>query len=234
MPDGFRDRKCFFKTAPFHRVMYRVAFDRSRLKKVRFVCEGTEYIVADGGIVLLSCLMKPNLPPVEHTEERFQSWTPELEIRPFGCEDFTVPEIVNPNRETWGPGEDYYRREKTRLLHLAAANRSSLWKRVFGVPEPQGVVSEPVIRYAQPDVWTPSIFEVNHVVPNGGNWGYRCQLCYFDADKSTTLQHILEKDHLRLASKAPDGIWADPSQSTMAVPSGAASSSSITTQPWPD
>ena len=150
----------FFQDGAFHRVMYRIAFDSSRLKRVRFVCEGTEYIVEDGGIVLLSCLMKPNFPPVEHTEERFQAWNPEFEIRPFGCEDFTVPEIVNPNQKNWGPWEDYYRREKTRLLHLAAENKRSPWKKGFGVPEPQGVVSEPVIRYAQPDVWTPSILRL--------------------------------------------------------------------------
>ena len=47
------------------------------------------------------------------------------------------------------------------------------------------------------------------------------------------LEHVLEKEHLHRASKSPDGIWADPSQSTTAVPSGAASGSS-TTQPWPN
>ena len=84
----FSRPQMFFQDGAFHRVMYRIAFDSSRLKRVRFVCEGTEYIVEDGGIVLLSCLMKPNFPPVEHTEARFQAWNPELEVRRFGCEDF--------------------------------------------------------------------------------------------------------------------------------------------------
>ena len=140
---------------------------------------------------------------------------------------------MNPNQKNWGPWEDYYRREKTRLLHLAQENRRSLFKIGFGVPEPQGVKSEPVIRYAQREIWTPTVFEHNKVVPHGENSGYRCLLCYFDADKNTMMEHVLEKEHLHRASKSPDGIWADPSQSTTAVPSGAASGSS-TTQPWPN
>jgi hypothetical protein len=106
----FSRPQVLFEDGALHWVMYRIAFDSSKLKKARFVCEGTEYVVEDGGIVLLSCLMKPNFPPVEHTEERFQTWNPALEIRPFGCEDFTIPEIAKPNQKNWGPWENYYRR----------------------------------------------------------------------------------------------------------------------------
>ena len=84
-------------------------------------------------------------------------------------------------------------------MHLAAENRSSLWKKGFGEPEPLEVKPEPVIRYTQPETWTPTVFEHNKVVPHGENSGYRCLLCDFYADKSTMLDHVLEKEHLHRA-----------------------------------
>ncbi len=179
----FSRPQVLFQDDAFHRVMYRVAFDQSKVKRVRFVMEGTEHVINDGGIVLLSCLMKPNFPPVEHTEERFHDWNPQLEIRPSGCEDFEVPAIVNPRAEQWGDWEDYYKREKTRPLHLAAANRTSRWMKGFGQAEPQSAEPERV-RYTQPDVWIPRIFEANNVVSMGVNWGWRCVCCTFDADQA--------------------------------------------------
>ncbi len=54
--------------------MYRIAMNTQQIKKKRFVCEGTEYVVNDGHIVLWSVLMKPNCPPIEYTEERVHDW----------------------------------------------------------------------------------------------------------------------------------------------------------------
>ena len=95
-----------FDDGAYHRVMYRIAYDRSKLRRLRFVSAGTEHIVRDGGIVLLSCLMKPNYPPIEHTEERFHTFDPLLEIHPRGCEDFEVSVIKNAMKKDWGPWKD--------------------------------------------------------------------------------------------------------------------------------
>ncbi len=59
------------------------------VKKKRFVCEGTEYVVNEGHIVLLPVLMKPNYPPIEYTEERFHGWN--------GFEAVVLETIVNEN-----------------------------------------------------------------------------------------------------------------------------------------
>ncbi len=90
-----------FADGAYHRVMYRIAFDSNKLKRKRLVAEGAEWIIENGGIVLLSCLFKPNYPPIEHTEERFNAWNPALEIRPHGCEDFLINPIVNTNAVNW-------------------------------------------------------------------------------------------------------------------------------------
>ena len=136
-----------FEDGAFHRVMYRVAYDRSKLRRLRFVAEGTEHIVHDGGIVLLSCLMKPNYPPIEHTEERSHTFDPLLEIHPSGCEDFEVTVIKNTMKRDWGPWKDYPPREKKRFLHLAEENRTSLFKkRVWRAGTATGVKLRPTRR----------------------------------------------------------------------------------------
>jgi len=191
------------------------------------VSDGTEHIVWDGGIVLLSCLMKPNYPPIEHTEERFHTFNPLLEVHPRGCEDLEVTVIKNTNKRDWGPWKDYPPREKKRLLHLAEENRASLFTKGFGEPEPLQALS-----YVQPEVWIPQVFEQNKVVHSEGTSGYKCKLCDFYADKTTMLEHVRDAEHLQKASKSPDGIWADPSQGPIAVPSGTASGSSAS-QSWP-
>jgi hypothetical protein len=182
----------------------------------------------------LSCLMKPNFPPVEHTEERFHDWNPQLEIRLSGCVDFEIPPIINPRADEWGDWEDYYQKDEKRLLHLAAANRTSRWKKGFGQADAQAEEPERV-RYAKPDQWIPRVFEANNIVFIGVNWGWRCVCCTFDADQAQMLKHITEADHLRLASKSDVGVWANQSVNTTVEPSGSASSSSVAlAQPWPD
>ncbi len=63
MPDDIQDRRCFFKTTTIIGLCI-VLLSTEAGKKVRFVCEGIAYIVEDGGIVFLSCLMNPIFPPV--------------------------------------------------------------------------------------------------------------------------------------------------------------------------
>jgi hypothetical protein len=101
-----------FNDGCYHRVMFRLAYDKKKLRNIRYVSQGLEHIVWENGIVLLSCLMKPNYPPVEATEERFSSWDPSLEIHPWGTEHVEIKPIVNPCLKSWGPWEDYYGKEK--------------------------------------------------------------------------------------------------------------------------
>ncbi len=39
-----------FNDGCFQRVMYRIAFDSKRIRKRRFVAEGTEHVIEDGHI----------------------------------------------------------------------------------------------------------------------------------------------------------------------------------------
>jgi hypothetical protein len=62
--------------------MYRLAYDENKVKSKRWISEGMEYIIEEGNIILLAVMIKPNCPPVEFTEERFNDWNPALEIHP--------------------------------------------------------------------------------------------------------------------------------------------------------
>ena len=84
-----------FGDGAYHRVMYRVAYDRQKLRRKRFVSAGTEHVIWDGGIVVLSVLMHSNYPPSEHTEERFRDFDPGLETHPRGLEDVEVAVVTN-------------------------------------------------------------------------------------------------------------------------------------------
>jgi hypothetical protein len=200
--------------------MYRAAYDRQMLRRLRYVSAGTEHIVWDGGIVLLSVLMRSNYPPVEHTEERFRSFDPRLEIHPSGCEDIEVAIIRNPMKKDWGPWSDYPKAEKNRLLHLAEANRMSKFKKGFGNPEPMQAKS-----YVQPDVWLQPVFAHNGVISSEGTSGYQCTLCGVYAEKDGMLEHIRSNEHLQKASTSPFGVWANPSPGPVAALSSAASGS---------
>jgi hypothetical protein len=125
-----------FNDGCYHRVMFRLAYDKNKLKNIRYVSQGLEHIVWENGIVLLSCLMKPNYPPVEATEERFSSWDPSLEIHPKGLEHIQVLLIENPKLRPWGPWDDYRTKEKKRLQALAQVNRASAFTVGFGEAEP--------------------------------------------------------------------------------------------------
>ena len=171
-----------------------------------------------GGIVLLSCLMHPNYPPVEHTEERFRSFDPRLEIHPSGCEDVEVAVITNTLNRDWGPCSDYQNAEKNRLLHIAEANRMSNFKLGFGNPEPMEAK-----RYSHPDVWFQPIFAENGVIRSEGTSGYQCTFCEVYAEKDGMLEHVRSNEHLQKAGTSQQGVWANSSAEPIAALSGATS-----------
>ena len=112
--------------------MFKVAIDVTKIKREREVAQGRELVVDPSGVVLLSCLIKPNAPPCESTEERFSSWEPTLEIHPRGLEQVDISVITNDNRKNWPAWSDYYKSEKRYLSVIAQANRESGFTREFG------------------------------------------------------------------------------------------------------
>ena len=120
-------------------------------------------------------------------------------------------------KREWGPWEDYYQKEKNRLLHLAEDNRMSLFKKGFGEPEPMQAKS-----YVQPDDWFQPVFAQNRVIRSEGTSGYQCTLCRVYAEQATMLEHVRGEEHLQRASRSPDGVWANPSPGPVAALSGAA------------
>ena len=73
----------------YHRVLYRIAYDTNKVTKKRWISEGMEYFVEEDNIILLAVMIRPNYPPVEFMEERFNEWNPNLEIHPEGLEIIT-------------------------------------------------------------------------------------------------------------------------------------------------
>ena len=112
--------------------MFKVAIDVTKVTREREVSQGREIVVDPSGVLLLSCLIKPNAPPCESTEERFSSWEPTLEIHPRGLEQVDISVITNDNRMNWPAWSDYYKSEKRYLSVLARANRASGFTREFG------------------------------------------------------------------------------------------------------
>jgi len=112
--------------------MFKVAIDVTKIKRERDVAQGRELVVDPSGVVLLSCLIKANAPPIESTEERFSSWEPLMEIHPRGLEQIQINVITNENCQFWPPWTDYYRSQKKYLAKIAQENRASKFTLGFG------------------------------------------------------------------------------------------------------
>jgi hypothetical protein len=84
-----------------------------------------EYIIEEGNIILLAVMIKPNCPPVEFTEERFNDWNPALEIHPDGLEEHQPTFIKNEKCKDWPEWHDYEPYEKKILRDQAGINRTS-------------------------------------------------------------------------------------------------------------
>ena len=52
-----------FEDNCYHRVMYRIAYDTTKVNKKRWILEGDEYVVKEGSIIVLAMMIKPNYPP---------------------------------------------------------------------------------------------------------------------------------------------------------------------------
>ena len=55
-PNHLSSSIILFNDGCFHRVVFRLAYDKTKLRNIRYVCQGLEHIVWENGIVLLSCL----------------------------------------------------------------------------------------------------------------------------------------------------------------------------------
>jgi hypothetical protein len=213
----FSRPQVLFADGCYHRVMFRLAYNTDKLKNIRYVSQGLEHVVEEDGIVLLSCLMKPNYPPVEATEERFSSWNPLLEVHPWGTELAEISPVVNQCLTPWGPWEDYGGKEKKRLSTIASENRGSQFTKGFGSPKPM----ESETSYFAPDKWMLGMFSQHQVVPAKKDAGFYCELCgVYVADHSCAVEHCRSLEHLTKLSARPSGIWGLPGEGAPAASSG--------------
>ena len=194
----------------YHRVMYRLACDENKVKSKRWISEGMEYITEEGNIILLAVMIKPNCPPVEFTEERFNDWNPALEIHPDGLEEHHPTFIKNEKCKDWPEWHDYEPYEKKKLREQAEINRKSEFQVGFAPLVPLA----PKVRTWAPvqGFIPPHLANMKITIQQGRQIeGFYCPFCKFLGHLDARNLHIKTDQH---KEKPNMGVWAAPVEPT--------------------